>query len=393
MRKLAVAGAVPASEAPARHSLADRHDLWLMGALAAILTLGLVMVASASIALADRQTGQPLYYLWRQLGYTGAGVLLMALTTRIPLARWRAHGPLLLFASVVLLGLVLVPGVGREVNGSYRWIPLGPINMQPSELAKLFMILFLAGYLVRRGHEVRARFSGFAKPMALLVGISGLLLMEPDYGATAVLFATTLGMLFLGGVPLVLFLGWVAAGLGVMVAMVLLAPYRLQRLTTFMDPWVDPFNTGFQLTQALIAIGRGEWFGVGLGSSVQKLFYLPEAHTDFVFAVLAEEFGFMGVFVVVALFALIVGRALEIARRAAAADLAFQSYLAASIGIWLGLQAFVNIGVNMGLLPTKGLTLPLMSFGGSAILMNLVALAVVLRVDYENKLLMRGGRV
>ena len=386
MRKLAVAGAVPASEAPARHSLADRHDLWLMGALAAILTLGLVMVASASIALADRQTGQPLYYLWRQLGYTGAGVLLMALTTRIPLARWRAHGPLLLFASVVLLGLVLVPGVGREVNGSYRWIPLGPINMQPSELAKLFMILFLAGYLVRRGHEVRTRFSGFAKPMALLVGISGLLLMEPDYGATAVLFATTLGMLFLGGVPLVLFLGWVAAGLGVMVAMVLLAPYRLQRLTTFMDPWVDPFNTGFQLTQALIAVGRGQWLGVGLGGSVQKLFYLPEAHTDFLVAVLAEELGLLGVSVVVGLFAFVVLRAFQLARQAEDREDPFAAYVGYGIGLSLALQALVNVGVNLGALPTKGLTLPLMSYGGSSMLVNCLAAGLLLRLAHEQRL-------
>lgn len=386
MRKLAVAGAVPASEAPARHSLADRHDLWLMGALAAILTLGLVMVASASIALADRQTGQPLYYLWRQLGYTGAGVLLMALTTRIPLARWRAHGPLLLFASVVLLGLVLVPGVGREVNGSYRWIPLGPINMQPSELAKLFMILFLAGYLVRRGHEVRTRFSGFAKPMALLVGISGLLLMEPDYGATAVLFATTLGMLFLGGVPLVLFLGWVAAGLGVMVAMVLLAPYRLQRLTTFMDPWVDPFNTGFQLTQALIAVGRGQWLGVGLGGSVQKLFYLPEAHTDFLVAVLAEELGLLGLLVVVGLFAFVVLRAFQLARQAEDREDPFAAYVGYGIGLSLALQALVNVGVNLGALPTKGLTLPLMSYGGSSMLVNCLAGGLLLRLAHEQRL-------
>ncbi|MBP7712987.1 MAG: putative lipid II flippase FtsW [Gammaproteobacteria bacterium] len=357
-----------------------------MGAFAAILTLGLVMVASASIALADRQTGQPLYYLWRQLGYTAAGVLLMALTVRIPLARWRAHGPLLLFASVVLLGLVLVPGVGREVNGSYRWIPLGPINMQPSELAKLFMILFLAGYLVRRGHEVRTRFSGFAKPMALLVGISGLLLMEPDYGATAVLFATTLGMLFLGGVPLVLFLGWVAAGLGVMVAMVLLAPYRLQRLTTFMDPWVDPFNTGFQLTQALIAVGRGQWLGVGLGGSVQKLFYLPEAHTDFLVAVLAEELGLLGLLVVVGLFAFVVLRAFQLARQAEDREDPFAAYVGYGIGLSLALQALVNVGVNLGALPTKGLTLPLMSYGGSSMLVNCLAGGLLLRLAQEQRL-------
>ncbi len=385
MRAAAAAHAVPLDQAPVRGSLADRHDVWLMGAFAAILALGLVMVASASVALADRQVGQPLYYLWRQIGYATAGVLLMALTVRVPLVRWRALGPVLLFGSVVLLGLVLVPGIGREVNGSFRWIPLGPINMQPSELAKLFMILFLAGYLVRRGPEVRSRFSGFAKPMALLVGIAGLLLMEPDYGATAVLFATTLGMLFLGGVPLWLFFSWMAAGLGVMVVMVLLAPYRLQRLTTFMDPWVDPFNTGFQLTQALIAVGRGQWLGVGLGGSVQKLFYLPEAHTDFLVAVLAEELGLVGLLVLVGLFGFVVWRAFDLARRAEDREDPFGAYLGYGIGLSLALQALVNVGVNLGALPTKGLTLPLMSYGGSSMLANCVAVGLLLRLAHEQR--------
>jgi cell division protein FtsW len=382
---VAAAHAVPASQAPARGSLADRHDVWLIGAVAVILALGLVMVASASVALADRQVGQPLYYLWRQLGYAAVGVLLMAVTVRIPLDRWRALGPVLLLGSVVLLGLVLVPGIGREVNGSYRWIPLGPINMQPSELAKLFMILFLAGYLVRRGPEVRSRFSGFVKPMALLVGIAGLLLMEPDYGATAVLFATTLGMLFLGGVPLWLFFSWMAAGLGVMTVMVLLAPYRLQRLTTFMDPWVDPFNTGFQLTQALIAVGRGQWLGVGLGGSVQKLFYLPEAHTDFLVAVLAEELGLVGLLVLVGLFGFVVWRAFELARRAEDREDPFGAYVGYGVGLSLALQALVNVGVNLGALPTKGLTLPLMSYGGSSLLVNCVAVGLLLRLAHEQR--------
>ena len=386
--KTAVAGqAVPAGHAPPRHALSVRHDVWLMGAVAAILGLGLVMVASASVALADRQVGQPFYYFWRQVLYVAAGVWLALLTVRLPLSAWRRVGPLLLLASVVLLGLVLVPGIGREVNGSYRWISLGVFNMQPSELAKLFVIVYLAGYLVRRGEEVRTRFSGFVKPMTLLVVVAGLLLLEPDWGATMVLFATTLGMLFLGGVPLLRFFGWMAAGLTAMVVTVMLAPYRLQRLTTFMDPWVDPFNTGFQLTQALIAVGRGQWLGVGLGASVQKLFYLPEAHTDFLVAVLAEELGLLGVAALMGLFGFLVWRAFSLARWAEARGEPFGAYVAYGIGLSFGLQALINIGVNLGAMPTKGLTLPLMSYGGSSMLANCVAVGLLLRLAHE----LRGG--
>jgi cell division protein FtsW len=382
--------AVPAAKAPPRGSAGARHDLWLLAVAAGILGLGLVMVASASIAMADREhPGQPLYFLWRQLSYAGVGVLLGALALRASLHTWRRLGPVLLILSAVLLVLVLVPGIGREVNGSFRWIRLAGINLQPSELAKLSVILYLAGYLVRRGEEVRTRFSGFLKPMALLVGISGLLLIEPDYGATAVLFATTLGMVFLGGVPLGRFFGWMAAGLAAMAGMVLLAPYRLQRLTTFMDPWVDPFNTGFQLTQALIAVGRGQWLGVGLGSSVQKLFYLPEAHTDFLVAVLAEELGFLGLLALAGLYGFLVWRAFDLARWAEARGEGFAAYVAYGLGLNFALQALVNIGVNLGALPTKGLTLPLMSYGGSSMVVSCIGVGLLLRIAHELRV---GGR-
>jgi cell division protein FtsW len=386
---LAATQAVPAPRAPARSAPEARHDLWLMAAVAAILGIGLVMVTSASIALADRQAGGPLHYLYRQGAYVGLGVTLGLVTLRVPLAVWRRLSPGLLLASVVLLVLVLIPGVGHEVNGSMRWMDVGVVRMQPSELAKLFTVLYLAGYLVRRGDEVRLRFSGFLKPMALLVAVSGLLLLEPDYGTTVVLFATTLGMLFLGGVPLGRFLGWMAAGVSVMAAMVLLAPYRLQRLTTFMDPWNDPFNTGFQLTQALIAVGRGGWLGVGLGASVQKLFYLPEAHTDFLVAVLAEELGLLGLLGVIGLFAFVVWRAFDLGRWAERRGEVFGAYAAYGIGLSLGLQALVNIGVNLGALPTKGLTLPLMSYGGSSMLVNCIAVGLLLRLAHELRV---GGR-
>ncbi len=360
-------------------------DPWLIGCTTALLGLGLVMVASASVAIADRELGRPLFYLWRQGLFVAAGLLAAAVVLRLPLAFWRRAGGVLLLLGILLLGLVLVPGIGRVVNGSMRWIAMGPANLQPSELVKLFMTVYLAGYLVRRGEEVRASFSGFVKPMLVLVGIAGLLLLEPDYGATVVLFATVLGMLFLGGVPLLRFSGWVAAAGAVMGVLVLLAPYRVQRLTTFMDPWSDPFNSGFQLTQALIAIGRGEWLGVGLGASVQKLFYLPEAHTDFLFAVLGEELGFAGMAVVIGLFTFMTWRAFAIARRAEEQADTYGAYLAYGLGLGLALQAFVNIGVNLGVLPTKGLTLPLMSYGGSSMVVNCMAVALLLRVDHEHR--------
>ncbi len=375
--------AVPIELAHDRHGWSRSYDVWLMGSVLVLLSLGLVMVASSSVAIADRQLGQPFYYLQRQALFVLAGVALMAGVMKVPLALWQRGGAMLLSLGILLLLLVLVPGVGREVNGSMRWISLGPINLQPSELIKLFMSIYLGGYLVRRNEEVRGTIGGFFKPMAVLMVIAGMLLLEPDYGATVVLFATVLGMLFLGGVPLPRFSGWMAATSAVMAGIILLAPYRIQRLTAFMDPWADPFDSGFQLTQALIAVGRGEWFGVGLGGSVQKLFYLPEAHTDFLFAILGEELGFAGMAMVIGLFTFVVWRAFAIAGRAASQGPAFGAYLAYGLGLGIGIQAFINIGVNLGVLPTKGLTLPLMSYGGSSMLANCLAIGLLLRIDHE----------
>ena len=375
--------AVPRPFASRRDTLGERYDLWLIIVALILLGLGLIMIASASVSTADRELGRPLYYFWRQAGYAGLGLLLAWMVTRVELDIWRRQSPLLLVFGILLLVLVLVPGIGREVNGSTRWIPLGAVSLQPSEPMKLFLILFLAGYLVRRAEEVRSVLSGFFKPIALLTLVAGLLLLEPDYGATVVLFATALGMLFLGGVPLLSFAGWVLLIAALLGAVILAAPYRLERLAVFLDPWADPFGSGFQLTQALIAIGRGGWLGSGLGSSVQKLFYLPEAHTDFLFAVLAEELGLVGAVLVIGLFWFLCWRAFAIARRAELAERFFHAYLAYGLGLTVGLQALVNIGVNMGVLPTKGLTLPLVSYGGSSMLVNCIAIALLVRIDHE----------
>ncbi|MDX2314749.1 MAG: putative lipid II flippase FtsW [Gammaproteobacteria bacterium] len=361
----------------------QRYDSQLIIAVLALMGIGLVMVASSSISIATRALGDPLYFFWRQSFYVALGLVMMLVATRIPLQVWRKSGPVLLGVGALMLLLVFVPGLGREVNGSMRWLSLGPINLQPSEPMKLFMVLYLAGYLVRRGELVRNTVGGFIRPMSMLAVIGVMLLFEPDYGATVILFTTALGMLFLGGVPFWSFVGWAAFVVVSMGVVVMAAPYRVERLLTFMNPWADPFGSGFQLTQALIAIGSGEWFGVGLGSSVQKLFYLPEAHTDFLFAVLAEELGMVGVLVVILLFTFVVWRAIAIGTRAEMAGHAYGAYLAYGVGLLIGLQAFVNIGVNMGILPTKGLTLPLMSYGGSSLLVNSFAVGLVMRVDHE----------
>ncbi len=359
-------------------------DFWLLGVVLALLALGLVMVASASISIAERQTGQPFYYFWRQALFVVIGLLTGALILRTRLVYWERLGSVLLLFGLVLLVAVL--GLGREINGSTRWLGLGLFNLQPSELMKLFIVVYLAGYLVRRGEEVRSSVKGFLKPMLLVGLIGGLLLAEPDFGAAVVITATVLGMMFLGGVRLWQFGVLFASTLGAAAALVLATPYRMARLTSFADPWADPFDSGFQLTQALIAFGRGEWWGVGLGGSVQKLFYLPEAHTDFLFAVLAEELGLVGVLIVVGLFALLVWRAFVIGHRAQQAGSDFGAYLSYGLGLWLGMQAFINLGVNMGVLPTKGLTLPLMSYGGSSIVVTCMACALLLRVSHEHPL-------
>jgi len=360
-------------------------DYWLLGTVMALLILGLIMVGSASVSIAEKNIGEPFYYLWRQMMYTGLGLFSAFILVRVPMRIWQELGPALVIVSLLALLLVFIPGLGKTVNGSTRWIAAGSFNLQVSEFVKLFMVLYLAGYLVRHMDAVRTTAAGFWRPLGLLMVVMVLLLIEPDFGAAAVLISTAVAMMWLGGVRIGQFL---ILTITVSVALALLvytSEYRMQRLTGFMDPWGDPFNSGFQLTQALIAFGRGEWFGVGLGASVQKLFYLPEAHTDFLFAVLAEELGLFGVIMVIGLFTFLVFRILLIGRRAENRERPFAGYVAYGIGIWIGLQAFINIGVNMGVLPTKGLTLPFMSYGGSSIVVMCMAVAVLVRIDYETR--------
>jgi len=360
-------------------------DPWVIGPVAALLLIGLVMVASASIGVSDREMSAPFYYFQRQLMFVGLGLVGATIAVAVPTTVWEKYSMALLGVGVALLIVVLIPGIGYEVNGSRRWVRLGFMNFQVSEVARVLLLTYVASYAVRRADELRTDFKGFLRPVLVLGGAAVLLLLEPDFGAATVLLATGIAVLFLAGARITHLLVPVLVGAAGLAVLAVTSPYRLRRLVAFRDPWGDPFDSGFQLVQSLIAIGRGEWFGVGLGSSVQKLFYLPEAHTDFVFAVLAEEFGFVGVVVVLSLFAVLVGRALAISRNAARAGLQFQSYVAASIGIWLGLQAFVNIGVNTGLLPTKGLTLPLLSYGGSSMLVTLGWLGLLLRIHHETQ--------
>jgi cell division protein FtsW len=354
----------------------------------AIVLLGLVMVTSASITVAGRD-GDPFFYLERQLLLVLAGAVLAALTFCIPSQRLdQCALPLLLIAAGMLF-MVLVPGLGHVVNGSRRWLRLAGVNFQVSEAARVLTLIYIASYAVRYETVLRAGLPGLARPLGLLALIALLLLLEPDFGAASVLFITGFGVLFLAGARLRYVLAMLLAAGGSMALLVIFSSYRMRRLTGFLNPWADPFNSGFQLTQSLIAIGRGQWFGVGLGASVQKLFYLPEAHTDFLFAVLAEELGLIGVVLTLALFLALTWRAFVISRRASEAGLKFPSYLAAGFGLWLGVQACVNIGVNMGVLPTKGLTLPLMSYGRSSLIVTLAWLGIVLRVHHET---VRGAR-
>ena len=362
-------------------------DPLLVTVIAMLLMLGLTMMTSPSIAVAERNMGEPLYYLQRQGVYLTLGLLASGLFLLLPTRIWEATGFVSLSVALGLLALVLGPGVAQEIKGSTRWIDLGPMNMQVSEPARLLLLFYLCGYLVRHHEKVRESFSGFAKPMLFILLASAMLLLEPDFGATTVLLGTTLGLMFIGGVRLRDYFLLVVLAVAAMAAIIVTSPERVRRLKAFVNPWADAYayGDGFQLTQSLIAIGRGEWFGVGLGGSVQKLFYLPEAHTDFVFAVLAEELGLVGIVVTIVLYAVLVLRGFAIGRRAADAGLYFQSYLAQALVIWLGLQVTINIGVNMGVLPTKGLTLPLMSYGGSSLIITLVALALLLRIHHETR--------
>ncbi len=369
------------------------YDLWLVGVAAILVGLGLVMVASSSMPIAHKNGYVDLYYFWRQLAALLLGLGMGFIVLNIPLALFDKVSTLLLFVGVASLAIILIPGVGREVNGSVRWIQFGPISVQASEPVKLAVIIYISSYLVRHQAQVQREFIGFIKPVGVLTVIAALLLLEPDFGAAVVVFATALGMLFLGRVPLVRFCAWGMVALAMLASLAMLVPYRLQRIMTFLDPWSDPYDSGFQLTQALIAFGRGEWFGVGLGNSVQKLFYLPEVHTDFLFAVLAEELGMVGTITVIWLFLFLIWRIIFIGSLAQRAGQYFAAYLSYGIGLLIGFEAFINIGVSMGLLPTKGLTLPLMSYGSNSMVIICIMLAMVLRVAKESKDgLVRPGR-
>ena len=379
------------------------YDVTLAWASLLLLAIGLVMVYSASIAMAEASahTGyRPWYFLARHALFVIVGLASALVAFQVPLKAWQRAAPYLFILGAMLLVAVLVPVLGKQVNGSKRWLSLFVVNLQPSELMKLFVVLYAASYAVRKASFLHAEqplrqtlLKGFLPLLAVMIAISALLLHEPDFGACVVIVAIAFGILFLGG------LDWrLLIGLGFLLPvalwlMIRFAPYRLQRFTGFLDPWSDPLGKGYQLTHSLIAFGRGEWLGVGLGASVEKLLYLPEAHTDFLLAVVAEELGFAGVALVVALFAWLLVRAYAIGRQAARLEKPFPALVAHGIGIWLGVQAFINIGVNMGVLPTKGLTLPLLSFGGSGILANCVALAILMRVDFENRRLLRGFTV
>jgi cell division protein FtsW len=358
-------------------------DPVLVSAALGLLLVGLVMVTSASVNVADRTAGEPLLFLERQLASAGLGLACAALLLAVPMTLWERSAPLLLLGAFVLLVLVLVPGLGHEVNGSQRWIRVGPVNFQPSEPARVMLLAYVAAYAVRQQEALATSWQGFVKPLAVLAVAALLLLLEPDFGAAVVLLATGTAVLFLAGARWRDFLAVAVVGVLALAALALSSDYRLRRLKTFTDPWADPFNSGFQLTQSLIAIGRGEWFGVGLGSSVQKLFYLPEAHTDFVFAVLAEELGLVGVLGLLLLFLVLILRCFRLSRLAVEAGMPFHALMAAAFGTWLALQAFINIGVNMGLLPTKGLTLPLLSYGRTSLLVTLAWVGAILRVHHE----------
>jgi len=378
-----VTAATIAQGVRARERMPFAWDPVLLALTAALLLIGLIGVTSASMSIAAKDFGDPFYFLERQLVFGAVGVACGLVMARIPVRAWDRSSLVLLVVGLALLLLVLIPGLGATVNGARRWLRIGPANFQVSELARVLVLTWLCSYCVRKREELTQTVKGLAKPVGLLAAAAVLLLLEPDFGAATVLFATGFALLFVAGARLRYVL-LAVTGVGLAFALLALAtPYRLKRLTTFLHPWDDPFNGSFQLTQSLIAIGRGSWFGVGLGSSVQKLFYLPEAHTDFVFAVIAEELGLVGVLGVLALFVALVARALDLSRRAAQAGLMFQAYVALAFGVWLGLQACVNIGVNMGVLPTKGLTLPLLSYGRSSLLVSLAWLGVLLRIHHE----------
>jgi cell division protein FtsW len=361
-------------------------DMTLALLALALLLVGLVASTSASIEYAEWHFQNAWFHSERHFVYMLIGILAAVASYCVKQEFWAATGWWWLFGALALLILVLIPGVGREVNGSQRWLPLGPFTLQPSEFAKLAVVVYLAGYMVRREHEVRNEWQGFLKPMTVLFATTLLLMIEPDFGATVIVSATAFGMLFLAGVKVGHFMVVVFGALAALLVLVVSEPYRVKRLTAYTDPWADPYNTGFQLTQSLIAFGRGEWLGVGLGNSVQKLFYLPEAHTDFVFSIWAEETGFIGAIAVIGLFTALIGRILWTGRKAYLANNAFGAYICYGVALVFSGQAFVNMGVSSGLLPTKGLTLPFVSYGGTSLIVCCAMLGLVLRIERDARL-------
>jgi cell division protein FtsW len=372
------------------------YDQGLVWVTLLLLSIGLVMVYSASIAMAEaeRMTGhRSAYFLARHAIYLVGGIFAGYMAFRVPMRLWQKFAPLIFGAGLIALILVLIPFIGREVNGSRRWISLVVFTIQPSEFMKLFAVLYAAYYTVRKFKAMHSFKKGFLPMFGVMFLVGALLLREPDFGALVVISAIAMSILFLGGLNWRLFVGLIIMLLVAFVIMIIASPYRMQRVLNFMDPWADPFGKGYQLSHALIAFGRGEWFGVGLGASVEKLFYLPEAHTDFLLAVIAEELGFVGVIAVLAMFVFLIMRAFSIGREAATLERYYSSLVAQGIAVWLAVQSVINMGVNMGLLPTKGLTLPFLSFGGSGIVANCIAVALLLRIDFENRQMKKGRSV
>ncbi|WP_274850481.1 cell division protein FtsW [Serratia marcescens] len=361
--------------------LYDRTLLWLTFGLAII---GFVMVTSASMPIGQRLADDPFLFAKRDALYLGLAFGLSLVTLRIPMEVWQRYSNVMLLMSIVMLLIVLV--VGSSVNGASRWIALGPLRIQPAELSKLSLFCYLASYLVRKVEEVRSNFWGFCKPIGVMVVLAVLLLAQPDLGTVVVLFITTLAMLFLAGAKMWQFLAIIGSGVFAVVLLIIAEPYRMRRVTSFWNPWADPFGSGYQLTQSLMAFGRGEFWGQGLGNSVQKLEYLPEAHTDFIFSILGEELGYIGVVLALLMVFFVAFRAMSIGRRALEIDQRFSGFLACAIGVWFSFQALVNVGAAAGMLPTKGLTLPLISYGGSSLLIMSTAIVLLLRIDYETRL-------
>lgn len=360
------------------------YDVPLIYALLCLIGVGFVMVTSASMPEAERLYDNPYHIMIRQAVFVALGFLLFIVAISVKMQWWKVANPYLLLLGLGLLVLVLI--VGNEINGSKRWIPMGPINIQASEVAKLFFFSYLAGYLVRKRDEVQENLKGFVKPISVFIVYAGLILLQPDLGTVVVMFVTTVGLLFLAGAKLWQFFALMLSGIGLVIALIVFEPYRWARVVGFLEPWEDPFGKGYQLVQSLMAYGQGGWLGQGLGNSVQKLQYMPHAHNDFIFAVVAEELGFIGVLTILVLLGTLVFRALLIGQRALKANKEYEGYLALGIGIWFAFQSMVNVGASAGILPTKGLTLPFISYGGSSFLVMAIAAGVLLRVDFETKM-------